>query len=429
VRASSLGRRLELLGRARSFRLLFFATLGSGLGTWLAYVALTVDVFERTDSGSWVAALLVADFLPIVAVGFLLGPLVDRLSRKRLMIASDLVRFGVFCLLPFATSAAMIVALAAVAGAATGLFRPALYAGLPNLVEEQDLPGANSLLQSVENLTWALAPLIGGVLVAASSPDVAYWINAVTFLVSAALLAGIPQRLLQAARAESRGHVRDLLDGATLVVRSAALLAVLVTWNLFMLAAAGVNVAEIVLASDSFDSGAFGFGLLVGTTGLGLVLGSFVAGGWLGRWPIDRVYGAAIALNAVGIGCAAISPTVWVAAVFVVILGFGNGAAVVCNSLLVQRGAPDHVRGRAFTVIMSSNYAVLALGMAAAGPLTDLIGPRWLWGAAALLSGLAAGLGYTLTRRAAAEAEPPPPPPLVEPRPRPLEPRPTEPVR
>jgi MFS family permease len=113
VRASTLRRRLELLGRARSFRLLFLATLGSGLGTWLAYVALTVDVVELTDSGSWVAALLVADFLPLVAIGFLLEPFVDRLSRKQVMIASDLVRFGVFCLLPFANSAAAIVALAA----------------------------------------------------------------------------------------------------------------------------------------------------------------------------------------------------------------------------------------------------------------------------------------------------------------------------
>jgi MFS family permease len=427
VRASSLGRRLELLGRARSFRLLFFATLGSGLGTWLAYVALTIDVFERTDSGSWVAALLVADFLPIVAVGFLLGPLVDRLSRKRLMIASDLIRFAVFCILPFAGSPAMIVALAAVAGAATGLFRPALYAGVPNLVDERDLPGANSLLQSVENLTWALAPLAGGILVAAASPDAAYWINAVTFLVSAALLARIPQRLLQAARAESRGHVRDLLEGAKLVVDSAALLAVLVTWNLFVFASAGVNVAEVVLAEESFESGAFGFGLLVGATGFGLVLGSFVAGGWLERWELPKIYGISIALVALGIGCAAVSPSVWIAAAFVVLLGFGNGAAVVCNALLVQRGAPDHVRGRAFTVIMSSNYALLALGMAAAGPLTDAIGPRWLWGSAALLSGVASLLGYVLTRRAAREAQPPPPP-LVEPRPRPREPQPSEPL-
>jgi MFS family permease len=397
----SVGRRLELLGRAPSFRLLFLATLGSGLGTWLAYVALTVDVFDRTDSGSWVAALLVADFLPLVAIGFLLGPLVDRWSRKRLMIASDLVRFAVFCLVPFAGSAAMIVALAAVAGAATGLFRPALYAGVPNLVDEQDLPSANSLLQSVENLTWALAPLLAGIIVAVWSPDVAYWINAVTFLVSAALLAGIPQRLLQSARAESRGHIRDLLEGTSLVVHSAALLAVLVTWNLFMFASAGVNVAEVVLAEEAFDSGAYGFGLLVGATGFGLVLGSFLASGWLERWELHRVYGVSIAVVALGIGCAAVSPNVWIAAVFVALLGVGNGAAVVCNALLVQRGAPDHVRGRAFTVIMGSNYALLALGMAAAGPLTDAIGPRWLWGSAAVLSGVAAVFGYTLTRRAA----------------------------
>jgi MFS family permease len=427
VRALSLRRPLELLGRARSFRLLFLATLGSGLGTWLAYVALTVDVFDRTDSGSWVAALLVADFLPLVAIGFLLGPLVDRLSRKRLMIASDLVRFAVFCLLPFANSAAVIVALAAVAGAATGLFRPALYAGVPNFVDERDLPSANSLLQSVENLTWALAPLLGGVLVAVWSPDAAYWINAVTFLVSASLLAGIPQHLLQAARATSRGHVRDLIEGASLVVHSAALLAVLVTWNLFMFASAGVNVAEVVLAEKSFNSGAFGFGLLVGATGVGLVLGSFLAGGWLERWELHRVYGASIALVALGIGCAAVSPNVWVAAAFVALLGFGNGAAVVCNALLVQRGAPDQVRGRAFTVVMGSNYALLALGMAAAGPLTDVVGPRWLWGSAALLSGIAAVFGYTLTRRAAEESQPPPPP-LVEPRPQTREPQPTEPV-
>jgi MFS family permease len=423
----SVGRRLELLGRAPSFRRLFLATLGSGLGTWLAYVALTVDVFERTDSGSWVAALLIADFLPIVVVGFLLGPLVDRLSRRRLMIASDLMRFGVFCVLPFAGSAAMIVGLAAVAGMATGLFRPALYAGVPNLVDEQDLPSANSLLQSVENLTWALAPLIGGVLVAASSTDFAYWVNAVTFLVSAALLARIPHRLLQAARAESRGHLRDLVDGATLVVRSAALLAVLVTWNLFMFASAGVNVAEIVLAEVSFDSGAFGFGLLVGATGVGLVLGSFVAGSWLERWALHNVYGTAIALTALGIGCAAIAPSVWLAAAFVVILGFGNGAAVVCNALIVQRAVPDHVRGRAFTVIMSSNYALLGLGMVAAGPLTDLVGPRWLWGGAALVAAVAAVSGFTLTRRAGTEGQPPQPS-LVEPRQRPRLPLPTEPV-
>src|ERR687885_1211560 len=196
-----LVRQLDLLARAPSFRSLFFATFGSGAGTWLAFVALTVDVFDRTHSGEWVSALLVADFLPTIAIGLLLGSLVDRLSRRRLMIGADLVRLAVFCALPFARSAGAIVALAGVAGLANGLFRPAVYAGLPNLVADDELPHANSLLQTSENVSWAVAPVVGGALVAAAGPDLGYWVNAATFLASALLLLGIPAGRLQAATA------------------------------------------------------------------------------------------------------------------------------------------------------------------------------------------------------------------------------------
>src|SRR5262245_46491978 len=97
----------------------------------LAVIALTVDVYDRTE---WVALLLIADFLPTIAIGLLLGPLLDRFSRRGLMIASDLVRLGAFVALPFANGPGMIVLLALVVGFATGFFRPAAYAGMPNLV-------------------------------------------------------------------------------------------------------------------------------------------------------------------------------------------------------------------------------------------------------------------------------------------------------
>ena len=77
------------------------------------------------------------------------------------------------------------------------------------------------------------------------------------------------------------------------------------------------------------------------------------------------------------------APTIAVAVPAVILASLGNGAAVVCNALLVQRGAPDELRGRAFTVIMSSNYALLGLGMIAAGALTDAFGARWVWAGAA----------------------------------------------
>ena len=80
------------------------------------------------------------------------------------------------------------------------------------------------------------------------------------------------------------------------------------------------------------------------------------------------------------------------------VAGTGNGAAVVCNALLVQRGAPDELRGRAFTLLMSSNYVVLGLGMVAAGPLTDALGPRTVWAIAGALAAVAAVVGLLLAR-------------------------------
>jgi hypothetical protein len=87
-----------------------------------------------------------------------------------------------------------------------------------------------------------------------------------------------------------------------------------------------------------------------------------------------------------------------VAAVFVTVVGLGNGIAGVCNPLFVQRGAPDHVRGRAFTVIMSANAGVLGLAMAGAGPLTDAVGARWVWIVAAGAYAAAAAIGFVLAR-------------------------------
>ena len=390
--------RLGLLRRSPSFGYLFLASAGSSFGTYLAAIALTLQVWDDTNSGVWVAALLIADFLPIVVIGFLLGPLVDRLSRRRLMIASDLVRFGVFAALPFVDGVGSLIALAAVSGIATGFFLPAANAAIPNLVPEEELVNANSLVVTVETLSWMIGPVVAGLMVTAWSTDVPYVVNAVTFLVSAALVARISETKLRSEDSLTRGHWRDVADGLKLVVTGRPLRTVLVVWNVALVGSAAVNVAEVVFAKDTLDAGNVGFGALVAASGVGLAIGSFLSAPALGRVGLRRNYIGSLVLMGVGWGAAALSGSIWLAVAFVVGGAAGNGSVIVCNRLLVQRGAPDQYRGRALATIMSSNYAVLGLAMAAAGVLTDVVGARAVWIGAGVMYLVAALVAVVMTR-------------------------------
>ncbi len=394
-----LSRQGDILRASPGFRLLFGSTLISGLGTWIAVVALVLDVKNRTGSAVWVSALLIADFLPGIAIGLLLGPLVDRFSRKKLLVGADLVRLVVFVLLALAVSAGQIVALALVAGIASGFARPAAYAGLPNLVPAELLPRANSLLRTADQLTIMVGTLVGGVVVAASGPDLAYWLNAASFAVSASLVIRISAGLLQEGRVASSGHWRDVAEGFAAILRSRPLTTVLVSWSIATVTMAVANVAEVFLATVSFDAGSFGYGLMWAASGLGAVLGALFASSWLERRSMTVVYTSAIALMGLGDIAAGCSPNVWVAVWCLLLGGIGNATAIVCNSLLVQRGAPDNLRGRVFTVIMGATSAVLGIGMAVTGPLVDAVGARWAYVIAGVVALVAAATGFVMLRR------------------------------
>jgi MFS family permease len=399
--------------RLEGFRNLFFATLGSSVGTLLAAIALAIDVHDRTGSGLWVGAVLVVEFLPTIIVGLVFGPLLDRLERRFLMIAADAIRVGVFVALPFAPSAATVVGLALVAGLATGFFRPAVYAGIPNLVPDAELPRANALLQTVENASWAVGPLVGGVLTAADGPKVAYAINAASFVVSIALLMRIPPSLLQSQRALSRGYWSDLRDGFGAALRSPSMRAVLIAWGIASFALGASNVATVFIAKNTFSGGNVGYGLVYGATGAGLVLGAFASASALAHYSVGRVYGEALLLMALGSLTVAVSPDVWVAALCAVVLGIGNGAAVACNALLVQRGTFDLLRGRALTFVMSVTYLFVGIGLGLGGVFlrkpVEVNTPRWIWagsGGVLLVAALAGALlARNLGSETAAEAE------------------------
>jgi MFS family permease len=385
------------------YRLLFLATLGSGLGTWMATIALTADVDAKTHSTWWVSALFLVTFLPSVVVGLAVGPLIDRLSRKLLIVTSDVVRLGVFAALPFAHRPATMIVLAAVAGIANSFFRPAVLAGVPNLVDEEDLDAGSSLLQGTDWLAAAAGPVAGGALVSVSGAHLVYFINAATFLFSALLLVRIPARLLQSEQGITRGHWRDLGDGLQAFRRTPALRVALFGFGFTMIATGLVNVSEIFLATRAFHSGAFGYGLLWTGTGIGLVAGSILTGILLEGRDVLDTYVLAFVPCTIGLFGAAVAPDVWIAAVAMVLTGFGNGLAFPMTVLIVQRHTTDRVRGRAFTVIISIHNALLGLAMVAAGALAEGAGPRWTYGLAAACTGASALTVLALARGTASK--------------------------
>jgi MFS family permease len=220
------------------------------------------------------------------------------------------------------------------------------------------------------------------------------------------IVSRIPARALRSSDPITRGHWADLRDGLEVVFHSRHLVTVLVVWSTAGIATAFVNVAEVPFAKNEIGAGNLGLGFLVAATGVGLIFGSFFAAPALGRLGMTRVYGGALLLMSVGFGLASASPTIAVAAVLAGAATVGNGAAIVCNQVLVQRGAPDAMRGRALAVLMSSYYAVLGLAMAGAGVLVDAAGARTAWAIAGCVYLVAAALAFVLTARTREVAAP-----------------------
>jgi MFS family permease len=138
--------------------------------------------------------------------------------------------------------------------------------------------------------------------------------------------------------------------------------------------------------------------LLYGGIGTGLVVGSWGSSYVVERLGVARAYTGALGLMAIGFGAGALAPNIWVAAVCCLVGGIGDGIAIVCNALLVQRGAADQVRGRALTLVMSATYVLNGLGTVIAGVLLHSVGTRWVWAGGAVSFALGALAALVLTR-------------------------------
>lgn len=370
----------------RAYRDLLLARLISALGTWTAFYAVRIALYQQTGSAWWVSILLFSELVPGVVLGIAVGPLIDRWPRQRMMILSDLGGALAFGVLPFVHSPAGICGISAVAGFSAAFFRPGCYAAIPNLVAEHSVVAANALMQGAENLATLAGPVFAGLGIVLLGSGPVYGLNAASFILSALLLVRIGNRLQSHVPVRiGRAHWREVRSGLSLVRYDRHLSSIFLIWSWATLAYTGINVAEIVLTTKGYGVGNIGFGVFVAASAAGIVIGNIVAMEFINRLTVYGGYRASFLITAAGVAICAVSPGLVLGCVGAVIFGAGNGIGLVCNVTLIQQTVSDNRRGQMFAVLGSLVQTFTLIGTLAAGPITQHIGPRLVWGLSAAL--------------------------------------------
>jgi MFS family permease len=362
-----------LLGNVR-FMQLWAGQAISFVGDAVSMVALVILVVQLTGSASAVGGALVALLLPTFASP-LFGVLADRLDRRVVLVASDLVRATLVLGLVFVRDLVLIYGLIFLMGLARTLFNPTIRAGFPSVVGEGDLTRANSLIGGTFSASVTVGPALGGLLVAAVGVSGAFLLDAATYLISAGLLSRIPLPRPQREE-EEVGVFRELRSGFSYLAGARVPLAVMIGVFLTVLATDLATPAEVFLAKGTFGAGDVGYGLLVSVWGGGMVLGSALMAVLGDRLRLLPTYFLGIFVWALALAGTGLSPTFVLALGMLAIAGAANGLDNVVTDTILQRQVPDAFLGRVFSVKYLGYGAGEALAYPAGGVLVDTLGPR-----------------------------------------------------
>ena len=403
----------ELLRHNRALRWFLAAHAQSSLGTGASYVALVVVAYDRFESPWSISLVLLAEFLPGIALGPLLGAAADRWSRRACAIVADLVRAGAFLALPFVDGVVATVAVAAVAGAGNALFRPAVLAAMPGMVSREHLPAANAAFGALTDIAYTAGPALAALAMLFTGAEIALVANGVTFVLSAAVLARLDfgRAPAQPEDAEKRSLLRSAAEGMRAAAARPGIRILIVAPAAVMLFGGIFNVGELLLAEKELGGGDAAYSILVAIFGGAVALGS-LTGSRGGPIPVllNR-YEAGFLLMALGIVAAAFAPSVPVAAVDFAVAGFGNGLILVHERIVLQRVTADAIMARIFSVKETLEAIAFAIAFIAGGAIASALPTRELFlvaggGALVIWFIVALSLRRAAGRGAFAEVEP-----------------------
>jgi MFS family permease len=341
----------------------------------VALLLLTVHYWHTPWA---VTAVLLADFLPAIAFGAVFGALADRLSRRRLIVAANLLQAGAWGGLAFAHTAPAIVSLALLAGVGNALQRPAMRAALP-VVAGEARQAAAAWSDTCRWIGITVGPLFAAGLFAFTGVGVPLALNGASFLIAAAVIATLSldgdvskppeQEQTPGFGLRSGLSVAFAAPGVAAVMGCSA--AVVISFGLF-------NVCEPLLATTVLHGSGSDYALLVAANGIGMVVGSALVArrGDVGSAAIIRRYIFSMVLFGLAVGGAAIVGSIAAAAVAFTGIGYANALLLVSETQLIQLRVPNAVQGRLFGVKDTIEGVFFLVGLVGAGALVDAAGVR-----------------------------------------------------
>jgi MFS family permease len=373
---------------APAFRRLVAARTISHIGDGIALIALVLMVQEDRGTGTSVGGLLLATAIPRF-LGPLAGVVVDRVEQRSLMIACDLGQAAIFGTIAwFDPSYPVLVGLVALATALATLFAPAGRSALPALVRPEQLMRANAWIGMSLNIQVAVGPVLGGLLVTWLDVRGALAANALSFVLSALFLLGLPPLRAPAEDGEARGFLAVGMDGLRFAWRNRVVRTLIVALFVGVAFAGLDDVALVFLVRETLGGSPLAFGLVTGAYGVGMLAGSLGLS-WKGTAAAaGTVFLLGWVASGIGAVLTGIAPVIALVAVGQAIAGVGNAVDVVAMDTLVQQSVPREMLGRVFGLVGTAAPAGHALAFAAGGFLVEVTSPRIVF--------LIAGLGVLL---------------------------------
>jgi predicted MFS family arabinose efflux permease len=362
-------------------RRLALGRLISLMGGSAAYIALIATLYGRTGSAAWVSAALFAGVVGSVIGAPGAGYVGDRFDRRRVLIATDLVSAGVAGAMAFfVDEPAALVGLFGLLAVVTSPFAPASAAAMPNLVGEEKIARANSLVAATTSAGYLLGPLAGGLLLGVGvSTRALFAADAATFVVSAAVVTSLRGSFGRGGGTESHPGV---LEGVRVILREPVLRLLVAASMTSLLGIGIVNVAAYPL-STHLGAGTEGYGAMESLLGGGGLLGAALAARLLTTGRAPAIVAISFAVSGAGLALAAGAPVVVVALVGMAVAGAGRGLGEVADTTLVQARTHDAVRSRVFAAEDGAAHVAFSAAMLAGGLLVGAGGARLAVGTAA----------------------------------------------